>query len=129
MPPAGQGAVALICRAGDKNAAGSGPADQPSASFSEVDAREDATRGMSKDGKGGIGVLAEFEEDEFAISAVIASPTVRRRSCRKRQGWKGDELKVIGSARRGPFRKGRRRDHGDVQEYNGGITGRCSTEN
>lgn len=106
MPPAGQGAVALIVRAGDKNAAAAVRQVNHPASLSEVMLERMLLGALSKDGKGGIGVLAEFDEDEFAISAVIASPDGSEKIMSEETGWKGDELKVIGSLVEDLFEKG-----------------------
>ena len=52
---------------------------------------------MSKDGKCGVGVLAEFEGDEFELNAAIASPDGSTKINSEMHGWVGDELKVVGS--------------------------------
>ena len=106
MPPAGQGAVLLIVRAGDKNAAAAVRKINHPASLSEVMLERMLLGALSKDGKGGIGVLAEFDEDEFMISAVIASPDGSAKIITEDTGWKGDELKVIGSLVEDLFEKG-----------------------
>lgn len=118
MPPAGQGAVALIIRAGDKNAAAAVRQVNHPASLSEVMLERMLLGALSKDGKGGIGVLAEFEEDEFAISAVIASPDGSEKIMSEETGWKGDELKVIGSLVEDLFEKG----GGEIMEMYRNIT-------
>ncbi len=106
MPPAGQGAVLLIVRAGDKNAAAAVRQVNHPASLSEVMLERMLLGALSKDGKGGIGVLAEFDEDEFSISAVIASPDGSAKIISEDTGWKGDEMKVIGSLVGDLFEKG-----------------------
>jgi hydroxymethylbilane synthase len=106
MPPAGQGAVALIIRAGDRSAAAAVRQISHPASLSEVMLERMLLGALSKDGKGGIGVLAEFDEDEFGISAVIASPDGSVKIMSEDQGWKGDELKVVGSLVEDLFEKG-----------------------
>ena len=106
MPPAGQGAVLLIVRAGDKNAAAVVRRINHPASLSEVMLERMLFGALSKDGKGGIGVLAEFDEDEFTISAVIISPDGSAKIMSEDTGWKGDELKVIGSLVEDLFEKG-----------------------
>lgn len=118
MPPAGQGAVALIIRAGDKNAAAAVRQVNHPASLSEVMLERMLLGALSKDGKGGIGVLAEFDEDEFAISAVIASPDGSEKIMSEETGWKGDELKVIGSLVEDLFEKG----GGEIMEMYRNIT-------
>ncbi len=97
MPPAGQGAVVLIVRAGDRKAAGVVREINHPASLAEVVLERTLLGAMSKDGKGGIGVLAEFEGDEFELSAVIASPDGSTKIASEIHGWAGDELKVVGS--------------------------------
>lgn len=97
MPPAGQGAVVLIIRGGDRNAAAAVRQISHPASLSEVMLERMLLGALSKDGKGGIGVLAEFDEDEFGISATIVSPDGSMKIVSEEQGWKGDELKVVKS--------------------------------
>ena len=106
MPPAGQGAVLLIVHAGDKNVAAAVRQINHPASLSEVMLERMLLGALSKDGKGGIGTLAEFDEDEFTISAVIASPDGSAKIITEDTGWKGDELKVIGSLVEDLFEKG-----------------------
>jgi len=106
MPPAGQGAVALIVRTGDKNAAAAARQINHSASLAEVVLERTLLGAMSKDGRGGIGVFARFDEDEFELSAVIVSPDGLRKIVSEMQGWPGDELKVIGSLVEDLFEKG-----------------------
>lgn len=118
MPPAGQGAVGLVIRAGDKNAAAVVRQLNHPASLSEVMLERMLLGALSKDGKGGIGVLAEFDEDEFAISAVIASPDGSEKIMSEETGWKGDELKVIGSLVEDLFEKG----GGEIMEMYRTIT-------
>lgn len=106
MPPAGQGAVVLIIRAGDKNAAAAVRKINHPASLAEVVLERTLLGAMSKDGRGGIGVLAQFDEDEFELSAVIVSPDGSRKIVSEMQGWPGDELKVVGSLVEDLFEKG-----------------------
>lgn len=106
MPPAGQGAVVLIVRAGDRKAAGAVRKINHQASFAEVVLERTLLGAMSKDGKGGIGVLAEFEDDEFGVSAVIVSPNGSAKIISEMHGWAGDELKVVGSLVEDLFEKG-----------------------
>ena len=47
-----------------------------------------------------------FDEDEFTISAVIISPDGSAKIMSEDTGWKGDELKVIGSLVEDLFEKG-----------------------
>ena len=97
MPPAGQGAVVLIYRAGDRKASGAVREINHPVSFAEVVLERMFLGAMSKDGKCGIGVLAEFEGDEFELSAAIASPDGSTKISSEMNGWVGDELKVVGS--------------------------------
>jgi hydroxymethylbilane synthase len=97
MPPAGQGAVAMICRSGDKKVAGTVREINHVASFAEVILERMFLTAMSKDGKGGVGVLAEVEGDQFELSAAIASPDGSAKIISEMSGWVGDELKVVGS--------------------------------
>jgi hydroxymethylbilane synthase len=97
MPPAGQGAVVLIIRTGDKSASAAVRRINHTASLAEIVLERTLLGAMSKDGKGGIGVLAEFDEEEFVLSAVIVSPDGSRKIISEMQGWPGDELKVVSS--------------------------------
>lgn len=97
MPPAGQGAVAMICRAGDRKAAAAVREINHQVSFAEVVLERMLLGAVSKDGKGGIGVLAEFEEEEFELSAAVASPDGSMKVASEMHGWVGDESKVVGS--------------------------------
>ncbi len=106
MPPAGQGAVVLIIRSGDKNAAAAVRKINHPASLAEIVLERTLLGAMSKDGKGGLGVLAEFDEDEFRLSAVIVSPDGSRKIVSEMQGWPGDELKVVRSLVEDLFEKG-----------------------
>ena len=106
MPPAGQGAVVLIVRAGDRKATGAVREINHQASLAEVVLERTLLGAISKDGKGGIGVLAEFEDDEFELSAVIASPDGAMKITSEIHGWAGDELNVVGSLVEDLFEKG-----------------------
>jgi hydroxymethylbilane synthase len=106
MPPAGQGTVVLIVRAGDRKAAGVVREINHPASFAEVILERTFLGTMSKDGKGGIGVLAEFEDGEYELSAVIASPDGSTKIASEIHGWAGDELNVVGSLVEDLFEKG-----------------------
>ena len=106
MPPAGQGAVVLIIRGGDKNAAAAVRQINHPASLAEVMLERTFFGAMTKDGGGGIGVLAEFEENEFGLSATIVSPDGSTKIVSEMHGWPGDELKVVGSLVEDLFEKG-----------------------
>jgi hydroxymethylbilane synthase len=106
MPPAGQGAVVLIIRAGDKKAAGAVRQINHPASLAEVVIERTLLGAMSRDGKGGLGVLAEFEGDGFALSAALVSPDGSVKIVSEMQGWPGDELKVVRSLAEDLFEKG-----------------------
>jgi hydroxymethylbilane synthase len=97
MPPAGQGAVVLIIRTGDKNASAAVRRINHPASLAEIVLERTLLGAMSKDGKGGIGVLAEFDGEEFVLNAVIVSPDGSRKIASEMQGWPGDELKGVSS--------------------------------
>jgi hydroxymethylbilane synthase len=106
MPPAGQGAVAMVCRSGDRKALGAVREINHAVSFAEVMLERMLLGAVSKDGKGGIGVLAEFEGDEFELNAAVASPDGSRKIVSGIRGWVGDELKVVGSLAGDLFEKG-----------------------
>jgi len=106
MPRAGQGAVVLIIRAGDKKAAAAVRQINHPASLAEVILERTLLGTMSRDGKGGLGVLAEFEGDEFALSAALVSPDGSTKIVSEMQGWPGDELKVVRSLAEDLFEKG-----------------------
>jgi hydroxymethylbilane synthase len=106
MPPAGQGAVLLIIRSGDKRSAGAVRQINHPASLAEVVLERTLLGAMSRDGKGGLGVLAEFEGDEFSLSAALVSPDGSMKVVSEMQGWPGDELKVVRSLAEDLFEKG-----------------------
>jgi hydroxymethylbilane synthase len=95
MPPAGQGAVALLVRAGDRKASNAARSLNHPASLSEVMLERMLLGAVSSDGRGGIGVLAEFDDGEFLLSAAITSPDGLTRVVSEERGWPGDELKVV----------------------------------
>jgi hydroxymethylbilane synthase len=97
MPPAGQGAVILVIRAGNKKAAEEVRRINDPPSFTEVILERTLLGAVSKDGRDGVGVLAEFEEDEFDLGAVVAAPDGSVKIASEMHGWIGDELKVVGS--------------------------------
>jgi porphobilinogen deaminase len=66
-------------------------------SFAEVALERMLLGSVSRDGKCGLGVLAEFEGDEFELSAAIAAPDGSMKISSEMQGWIGDELKVVES--------------------------------
>lgn len=106
MPPAGQGAVALLVRGGDRRAAAAAREVNDPGSLAEVGLERMLLGAICRDGGAGVGVLAEYDEEEFNLRAVIVSPDGSAKVASESHGWKGDELKVIGDMVADLFERG-----------------------
>jgi hydroxymethylbilane synthase len=95
MPPAGQGAPVLLIRGDDRKAAAAVLEVNHSPSLAEIGLERMLLGAICRDGSPGVGVIAEFEGDEFELSAVMVSPDGSRKIECGMHGWKGDELKVV----------------------------------
>jgi hydroxymethylbilane synthase len=106
MPPAGQGAVVLLIRGGDRRAAAAVREVNDPGSLAEVGLERMLLGAICRDSGAGVGVLAEYDGEEFDLRAAVVSPDGSSRVTSESHGWKGDELKAVGGMVADLFERG-----------------------
>jgi hydroxymethylbilane synthase len=95
MPAAGQGALSLIVRSGDTKIMALVEPLNHMPSRAEVMLERKLLTALPGNLPCSVGVLSEFEGEEFEIGAVIAAPDGSEKVASSQHGWVGDEDRVI----------------------------------
>jgi hydroxymethylbilane synthase len=97
MPAAGQGALSLITRSGDNRVLELVDPLNHLPSRAEVLLERKLLSALPGNLNCSVGVLSEFEGEEFEIGVVIAAPDGSEKISSSLRGWVGEEEKVIGN--------------------------------
>ncbi|MBU8920625.1 MAG: hypothetical protein KOO63_02080 [Bacteroidales bacterium] len=96
MPAAGQGAMALVTRSGDKRVKAIVEKINHQPSWAEVSLERIFLGEIPGRGRRSVGALSRVEDDEFQISAVLVAEDGSERIEGTMTGWKGEEKAAAG---------------------------------
>ncbi|MCK4539175.1 MAG: hypothetical protein KAV42_10305 [Candidatus Krumholzibacteria bacterium] len=96
MPVAGQGAMALVTRRGDKRVKSIVEKINHQPSWAEVSLERIFLGEIPGRGRKSVGALSRVEDDEFQISAVLVAEDGSERIEGMMTGWKGEEKVAAG---------------------------------